>query len=181
MRKISEDRRLWKIVLAGDGAVGKTSLRKQYLGEGFDIDYLSTMGADFALYDTEIESTQIRWQIWDLAGQPVFKDVVKAYYTKIFGGVLVYDVTRRQTFNNIEQWLTDLQENSGRETKVPVVLLANKIDLREEGAETVSTDEGKKLAEKLGLRFIETSAKTGEGVKRAFDFLGEEILAYTSQ
>ncbi len=181
VRKISEDRRLWKFVLAGDGAVGKTSLRKQYLGEGFDTDYLSTMGADFALYDTEVGNTKIRWQIWDLAGQPVFKDVVKAYYTKIFGGVLVYDVTRRQTFENVEKWLTDLWTNSGRTPNVPVVLLANKIDLREEGAETVSTEEGKKLAEKLGLKFIETSAKTGEGVKKAFDYLGEGILKYTSQ
>ena len=102
MIKISEDRRLWKIVLVGDGAVGKTSLRKRYLGEGFDTDYLSTMGADFALHDTNIKDTQIRWQIWDLAGQPMFKDVVQAYYTKVFGGVAVYDVTRRQTFDNVE-------------------------------------------------------------------------------
>ena len=77
---MSDDIRLWKIVLVGDGAVGKTSLRKQYLGLGFETDYLSTMGADFALHDTSIEDTQIRWQIWDLAGQPVFKDVVKGLY-----------------------------------------------------------------------------------------------------
>ena len=178
---MNDDRRLWKIVLAGDGAVGKTSLRKRYLGEGFDTDYLSTMGADFALYDTEIKNTQIRWQIWDLAGQPVFKDVVKAYYTKIFGGVLVYDVTRRQTFTNIEKWLNDLRQNSGREPNVPVVLLANKIDLRDEGAEAVTTDEGRQLAGKFGLYFIETSAKTGTGVKGAFNHLGKEILSYTSK
>ncbi|MFX0086169.1 MAG: Rab family GTPase [Candidatus Hodarchaeota archaeon] len=180
MIKISEDRRLWKIVLVGDGAVGKTSLRKSYLGEGFDTDYLSTMGADFALYDTEVNETQIRWQIWDLAGQPIFKDVVQAYYTKVFGGVLVYDVTRRQTFENVEKWLNDLWENSGREKKVPVVLLANKVDLRDEGAESVSPDEGKELAENLGLYFIETSAKTGKGVETAFAELGKRILEYTS-
>ena len=165
---MSDDRRLWKIVLVGDGAVGKTSLRKQYLGQGFDTDYLSTMGADFALHDTTIENTQIRWQIWDLAGQPVFKDVVRAYYTKIFGGVLVYDVTRRQTFENVEKWLNDMWSHSGREKNVPVVLIANKVDLREEGAETVSTDEGKKLSGSLGIPFIETSAKSGDGVDAAF-------------
>jgi small GTP-binding protein len=177
---MSDDRRLWKIVLVGDGAVGKTSLRKQYLGQGFDTDYLSTMGADFALHDTTIENTQIRWQIWDLAGQPVFKDVVLAYYTKIFGGVLVYDVTRRQTFENVEKWLNDMREHSGREKNVPVVLLANKIDLREEGAETVSTEEGKNVAAKLGIPFIETSAKSGDGVEAAFEQLGNLILQYTS-
>jgi small GTP-binding protein len=177
---MSDDRRLWKIVLVGDGAVGKTSLRKQYLGLGFETDYLSTMGADFALHDTAIEDTQIRWQIWDLAGQPVFKDVVKAYYTKIFGGVLVYDVTRRQTFSNVEKWLNDMWSNSGREENVPVVLLANKIDLREEGAETVSTEEGQKLADSLGVFFIETSAKSGEGVDAAFEKLGKDILKFTS-
>ncbi|UCE13678.1 MAG: GTP-binding protein [Candidatus Heimdallarchaeota archaeon] len=177
---MSEDHRLWKIVLVGDGAVGKTSLRKRYLGEGFETDYLSTMGADFALYDTNINETHIRWQIWDLAGQPVFKDVVKAYYTKIFGGVLVYDVTRRSTFENVEKWLNELQENSKRDKTVPVVLFANKIDLQEEGAETVSPDEGKALADRLGLSFYETSAKTGEMVTAAFEKLGKEILDFTS-
>lgn len=178
---MSEDRRLWKIVLMGDGAVGKTSLRKRYLGEGFDTDYLSTMGADFALYDTKVEETHIRWQIWDLAGQPVFKDVVKAYYTKVFGAILVYDVTRRQTFESTEKWLDDLWTNSKRDQNVPVVIIGNKIDLREEGAETVSTDEGQRLADRLGLNIIETSAKTGEGVQKAFDQLGTEILDFTSK
>ena len=177
---MSEDVRLWKIVLVGDGAVGKTSIRKRYLGLGFETDYLSTMGADFALHDTTLKETQIRWQIWDLAGQPMFKDVVQAYYTKIFGGVVVYDVTRRQTFDNVEIWLNDMWKNSGRDRNVPVVLLANKVDLREEGAETVSTDEGKKLAESLGIPFIETSAKSGKGVEAAFDKLGKNILEYTS-
>lgn len=178
---MNDDRRLWKIVLAGDGAVGKTSLRKRYLGEGFNTDYLSTMGADFALHDTKVGETEIRWQIWDLAGQPVFKDVVKAYYTKVFGGVLVYDVSRRQTFENVEKWATDLWDNSGREQKVPVVLLANKTDLRDEGVEAVTTEEGQKLAERLGVPFIETSAKTGSGVDNAFAHLGKDILNFTKQ
>ena len=177
---MSDDRRLWKIVLTGDGAVGKTSLRKRYLGLGFETDYLSTMGADFALHDTTVEEAQIRWQIWDLAGQPMFKDVVQAYYTKIFGGVIVYDVTRRQTFENVEKWVNDMWKHSGREEKVPVVLLANKIDLRDEGAETVSTEEGQKLADSLGVPFIETSAKSGEGVNAAFEKLGKDILDFTS-
>jgi len=177
----NEDHRLWKIVLIGDGAVGKTSLRKRYLGEGFETDYLSTMGADFALYDTTVKETHIRWQIWDLAGQPVFKDVVKAYYTKVFGGILVYDITRHQTFKNVEKWLNDIRENSKRDRDVPVILLANKSDLREEGTETVSTDEGKALADRLGLNFIETSAKTGEGVQAAFNQLGTKILDFTSE
>ena len=177
---MSDDRRLWKIVLCGDGAVGKTSLRKQYLGLGFETDYLSTMGADFALFDTTIGETQIRWQIWDLAGQPMFEDVVTAYYTKIFGGVVVYDVTRKQTFDNVKRWVNNMLSNSGRDKDVPFVLLANKIDLREEGAETVSTEEGQKLADSLGVPFIETSAKSGEGVQEAFARLGKEILDFTS-
>lgn len=179
---MSDDRRLWKIVLVGDGAVGKTSLRKRYLGEGFESDYLSTMGADFALYDTIVGTTEIRWQIWDLAGQPVFADVVKAYYTKIFGAIIVYDVTRRQTFDNSENWLNDISANSGRDRQVPVVLLGNKIDLRyEEGAEATSSEEGQAFADRLGAPLIETSAKTGAGVQAAFDKLGQAILEYTSK
>ena len=179
---MSDDKRLWKIVLVGDGAVGKTSLRKQYLGEGFESDYLSTMGADFALHDTTIGTTQVRWQIWDLAGQPVFADVVKAYYTQIFGGILVYDVTRRQTFENTENWLSDIRSHSGRDRQVPVVLLGNKIDLRdEEGAESTSSEESQALADRLGVPLVETSAKTGSGVQAAFEKLGKAILEYTSK
>ena len=81
---------------------------------------------------------------------------------------------------NIEKWLNDMWKHSGREKNVPVVLLANKVDLREEGAETVSTEEGQKLADSLGIPFIETSAKSGEGVNTAFEKLGKNILSYTS-
>lgn len=179
--KPAKDARFWKIALTGDGAVGKTSIRKRYLGEGFSGDYISTFGADFALHTTDIGDTNIQWQIWDLAGQPRFTEVIKAYFNRIFGAVLVYDVTRQTTFENVENWINEIWDNSGRKEKVPIVLLANKIDLREEGLGQVSTDEGRRIAEENGLIFIETSAKTGEGINEAFEKIGLKILEFTAK
>lgn len=175
---MSEDRKLWKITLCGSGAVGKTTLRKRYLGESFEANYMSTVGADFSLYETKINSTNVAWQIWDLAGQPLFSDVIKSYYHKIFGSILIYDITRRKTFEEVENWVNDIHKNSTREKPVPVILVANKIDLRD-SAESVSTEEGEALAKKLGIPFLETSAKTGDGVKKAFELLGQAIAEYT--
>jgi Ras-related protein Rab-11A len=173
---------VWKVVLVGDGAVGKTSLRRNYLGEGFESEYQQTFGADFALHDMNVGGTQIKWQIWDLAGQPEFRNVNKAYYDRIFGGVVVYDITRQETLDNIAKWVSDLWSNTGRNRRVPVVLLGNKIDLREENGATISTGEGREQAGRLGItKFIETCAKTGHGVEVAFEQLGKDILEFTRE
>ena len=85
---------LFKIVLVGDGAVGKTSIRRQYMGEGFKTDFLATMGADFAYLKTNIDGYNIEWSIWDLAGQATVRSVMKSYFKGPMGALAVYDVTR---------------------------------------------------------------------------------------
>ena len=96
-----ENKLKFKIVLAGDGAVGKTSLRKRYMGKGFG-SYEPTLGADFVIYDTEIDTTIIKFQIWDLSGRPRFKEVVKDYYEGSAGAIVVYDVTRPDSLDNLK-------------------------------------------------------------------------------
>ena len=105
---------LMKIVLAGDGAVGKTALRERYLGKGFSSNYMMTIGADFALKEATIREKSIKFQIWDLAGQPRFNSVRELYYRGSHGAMLVFDLTRRESFTNLYLWIDELLKNSGK-------------------------------------------------------------------
>ena len=173
---------LYKIVLLGDGMVGKTTLRRVFMGEGFRETYMMTFGCDFAVKDVILENdVKIRLQIWDLAGQPSFEKIRKSYYKGSKGAILVYDTTRKETLEHVPLWVKELLSNTGNR-EIPIVLVGNKIDLRTEKEPHVSTEEGLKmmkfLQENFGLNvlFIETSAKTGENVDTAFKILAGEIL-----
>lgn len=181
-----EEVRVVKIILLGDGAVGKTSLRRRFLGKGFSSEYLMTIGADFAFSSIQINEATLNCQIWDLAGQPRFSGVRKAYYSGCFGGILVFDRTRPKTLDNTMLWLKDLWKDSGH-GPIPFILLGNKSDLLNE--ENLQLDEKAKswaegISEEIfptkGFRatFLKTSAKTGLNVNKAFEVLGNEILNY---
>lgn len=181
---------LMKICLIGDGAVGKTALRERYLGKGFAANYLMTIGADFAVNHMEIDGRSIKFQIWDLAGQERFGSVRSLYYSGSHGALMVFDVTRDGTFNNlIEGWLPELQKHL-RTGPIPVILLGNKIDLRDPNdASHIQLDQGQKLADRLSqlysngdmpVPYLETSAKTGENVVEAFTMLARQIIKYSS-
>ncbi|MHA2030534.1 MAG: Rab family GTPase [Candidatus Kariarchaeaceae archaeon] len=165
-----------KIVLAGDVRVGKTTLRLRYLGEGFRKKYMSTLGADFAVkkyYNDQI-------QIWDLAGQQSFRVIVRNYYVGAHGVVLVFDLTRIDTLSGLTNWIDECLDILGE--LIPIIIVGNKLDLREPGSENITTefayDYIKKLSTKYGQNFnyIETSALTGEKIDTAFEFLIQEIL-----
>lgn len=170
-----------KIVLAGDGAVGKTALRERYLGHGFKSQYLMTIGADFALKTVDIEKQQVKFQIWDLAGQQRFQAVRSVYYAGSLGALLVFDITRRDSFENIEMWLDEIWKHNGK-GHIPVVILGNKYDLRDQTPGCVEEKEALDLAKNLSkktkekgfeVKFLNTSAKTGLNVADAFQTLGE--------
>ena len=176
----------FKIALLGDGAVGKTALRRAYLGEGFKSEYLMTIGADFALKETTIHNNKIKFQIWDLAGQPRFSNVRGSYYNGCFGAVIVFDRTRPDTFASILQWLNELWKGSNH-GPVPFVLLGNKSDLLDN--DTLKMDiQADKLMQmfnnetvaRIGfeVRYFFTSAKTGLNISVAFEFLAQQILAW---
>ena len=175
----------------GDGAVGKTSLRRTFMGMPFEGDYQLTIGADFSLKELLVgrpedeDKFHLKFQIWDLAGQPRFQEVRSLYYSGSMGAVLVYDMTRPKSFENIPNWLSEIKKYS-KKGPVPVVLLANKSDLKNESEHIVETDEGIALSQIISksyysdetqqeIPFFETSAKTGENVEAAFTKLAELI------
>ena len=177
---------LMKIVLAGDGAVGKTALRERYLGKGFSSNYMMTIGADFALKEAIIREKSIKFQIWDLAGQPRFGTVRSVYYYGCLGALLVFDVTRPDTFTNLESWIEEIFKHNGK-NEIPVVLLGNKADLRDQFPNHVTDSQAEEYAAKLSertqragfpVRYMSTSAKTGLNVSAAFDMLGNVYLDY---
>ncbi len=177
---------VYKIALIGDGGVGKTSIRERYLGKEFNAQYLLTIGADFSMCDTEINGFPIRYQVWDLAGQKRFEVVREAYYKGCIGALLVYDVTRPESFYNMHLWINELWTKNGF-GRVPIVVLANKIDLYELVDTAISPQKGRTFTDKLSLltesdgfmcHFIETSAKTGENITQAFSLLGENVMKF---
>jgi small GTP-binding protein len=177
-----------KVCLLGDGAVGKTALRERYLGKQFSSGYVMTIGADFAVKKTEIKSDgesgsqTVKFQIWDLAGQPRFNSVRELYYKGSHGGLLVFDITRRDSFNNLNAWVEELYKNSGR-GNMPITLLGNKVDLRDETEDPVTEEEAREyikvLKKQYNIEFevpyLETSAKTGVNVEESFNLLAITI------
>jgi small GTP-binding protein len=170
------NRVVYKIVLLGDGGVGKTSIRRRYLGEGFSNDYLMTIGAEFAVKRFDDSADVL--QIWDLAGQPRFDGVRQAYYAGTSAAILVYDITRPDTFYSISNWIAEILTHRNLDRPLPLILVANKNDLSyDENYSVVTTEQGiaysKDLSDwaKLEVPFIETSAKTGFNVSKMFDEL----------
>ena len=175
--------------MIGDGGVGKTAIRERYLGKNFTPEYLLTIGADFSMCEDEINGIPIRYQVWDMAGQKRFDCVRDAYYKGCIGALLVYDISRSDSFFNMPKWISELWSKNGF-GRVPIIVVANKIDLREinEDFQTlISSQQGKeftyqlnKITEPNGFNcyFIETSAKTGENVSQAFSLLGINIMRF---
>ncbi|MFX0115193.1 MAG: Rab family GTPase [Candidatus Hodarchaeota archaeon] len=176
----------FKITILGDGLVGKTSLCNRFLGKAFPGDYIMTMGTDISLKEVKFNEKRVKLQIWDIAGQKFFKAVRKAYFSGAVGALFVFDITRSETLKNGVGWVQEFWAQNGK-GKCPVVILGNKIDLRESTPEAVSPEEGQALAYELSdptkqigfeIPYLETSAKTGENVDRAFFLLTEGILAF---
>lgn len=175
-----------KVILAGEAEVGKTSLRRSYLGEGFVKNHLQTIGADFASLPKSIKDFNVLFQIWDVAGQDIFENVRMMYYKGTLGALMVFDATKIATFRALDRWIKELAEGTERGI-VPFFILGNKMDLvtpakktklKEQVSKYVS-DLNKKYSDKgFVVEYIETSAKTGENVELAFEKLGVKIIDY---
>ncbi|KAI9162034.1 hypothetical protein LWI28_023114 [Acer negundo] len=162
---------LFKIVLIGDSAVGKSNLLARFARNEFYPNSKSTIGVEFQTQKMEINRKEIKAQIWDTAGQERFRAVTSAYYRGAVGALLVYDISRRQTFDSIGRWLNELHTHS--DMNVVTILVGNKSDLKD--AREVTTAEGKTLAEAEGLFFMETSALDSSNVTAAFQTVVKEI------
>ncbi|TDH70320.1 hypothetical protein CCR75_002231 [Bremia lactucae] len=168
---------LFKIVLIGDSGVGKSNLLSRFTRNEFHLESKSTIGVEFATKSIVAEGKTIKAQIWDTAGQERYRAITSAYYRGAVGALLVYDITKHGTFENVERWLKELRDHADAHTVI--MLVGNKSDLRHLRA--VSTEEAMAFAEKQTLAFIETSALEATGVDTAFQRLLTEIYKLMSR
>ncbi|MFX0108279.1 MAG: Rab family GTPase [Candidatus Hodarchaeota archaeon] len=164
----------FKVVMLGDGAVGKTALTTRFTQGGFEADYKRTIGSDFAIKKLTLKEldANVTLQVWDLAGQPRFEIVRQGFYRGARGGLLVYDVTRRRTFLNLDTWKNECMKNLGYE--IPLVVVANKVDLAD--SRVVPTEEGEKYVKDNEYLYVESSALTGENVEQAYATLCKVMI-----
>jgi small GTP-binding protein len=168
---------LFKYIIIGDPSVGKSNLLMKFAHNKFTEEYQATIGVEFGAKNIEINKKIYRIQIWDTAGQENFRSITRAYYKNSVCAMVVYDITRRESFDHIVNWIEDVHNQSPK--TITIVLIGNKIDLEDQRA--VSYDEGNDFAIKNGIIFTETSAKSGEGVDEIFKKSAEEIESKMKQ
>ena len=151
--------------------VGKSCLLLQFTDKRFQPVHDLTIGVEFGARMVTIDNKQVKLQIWDTAGQESFRSITRSYYRGAAGALLVYDITRRDTFKHLSRWLEEARQHS--QSNMVIMLIGNKNDLEHRRA--VSTEEGRAFAEQNGLIFLETSAKTAFNVENAFVNTAEKI------
>ena len=155
---------LLKYIIIGDSAVGKSNILTQYGYEKFSEEFQSTLGVEFAAKNAVIDNKIYRIQIWDTAGAESFRSITRAYYKNSVCAFIVYDITKRETFENVQVWLDDIKNQCPQ--TVLLVLVGNKLDLENE--RQISYEEGESFAQKNNMYFFETSAKTGVNIENLF-------------
>jgi small GTP-binding protein len=169
-----------KVLLTGAAAVGKTSLVQRFIKNRFAANYKLTVGVDILTKDVEFKPQEIATlSIWDIGGQQRFEFIRSTFYKGAAGALLVFDLTREQTYTETRKWLTEIRQFAGE--KIPFVLIGNKLDLMEDVGVVIDRDEARRFAENEGSIYIETSAKTGERVDEAFTELTRRIIDSRSQ
>ena len=152
--------------------MGKSCILLQFTDNKFRYQHELTIGVEFGAKTIDINGKSIKIQIWDTAGQEAFQAITRTYYKGAIGALLVYDITRRETFTHVTKWLDDVRTNSSK--NVTVILIGNKKDL--EDKRQVSYEEGEAFAKENGLMFLETSAKTAYNVVESFNLSAQCIL-----
>ena len=175
----------YKIILIGDSAVGKTCIFKKITSGMFNPKSISTIGMDrrtlsFSIKDSEGKDLEVEVQLWDTAGQERFRSITNTYYKSSQGLLLIYDITKRDSFNSVENWINNVKDSLGGEDKYLIVLIGNKVDLAEDNPDTreVNLDEAEEICKKEGIYWGgECSAKdfTPEQLKEIFTKYTQEI------
>ncbi|PWZ38033.1 GTP-binding protein YPTM1 [Zea mays] len=155
---------LFKLLLIGDSSVGKSCFLLRFADDSYVDSYISTIGVDFKIRTVEVEGKTVKLQIWDTAGQERFRTITSSYYRGAHGIIIVYDITDMESFNNVKQWLDEIDRYAN--DSVRKLLVGNKCDLAENRA--VDTSVAQAYAEEVGIPFLETSAKESINVEEAF-------------
>ncbi|KAM9987646.1 hypothetical protein ACTFIZ_003013 [Dictyostelium cf. discoideum] len=167
-----EEDKQYKVLLIGDSDVGKTSIVKRFSDDTFDEDLLCTIGVEFKMKEVKVDGKKVDLCIWDTAGQEKFRALISSYYRGAHGIILTYDVTKRESFDNLNYWLNEV-ENFANRSNLVKLLVGNKID--KENRE-VTREEGAEFAKKKAMLFIECSAKSKIGIQQAFEELAQKII-----
>ncbi|KAH3757033.1 Ras family protein [Pelomyxa schiedti] len=162
---------LFKLLLIGDSGVGKSCLLLRFADDTYTESYISTIGVDFKIRTIELDSKTIKLQIWDTAGQERFRTITSSYYRGAHGIIIVYDITDAVSFNNVRQWLQEIERYACE--NVNKLMVGNKSDLTTKRAVEYNT--AKEFADGLGITFLETSAKNSTNVEQAFLKMAAEI------
>ncbi len=173
---MSEKKKIFlKGVVIGDGSVGKTSLIIRHVDKAFETDYKPTLGFDISLKTVSIEDkSEAELLIWDIGGQAIFKDIRESYLEGAHCALLVYDITKQESFDNLGNWLDELKKFAG---DIPFILVGNKLDL--EKNRKIQKKLGEEKAKEIGaVNFYETSAKSGKDVDMAFEELAKSSVNY---
>uniref|UniRef100_A0A7S1EZY4 Ras-related protein Rab-1 n=1 Tax=Noctiluca scintillans TaxID=2966 RepID=A0A7S1EZY4_NOCSC len=169
----SDHDHLVKLLLLGDSAVGKTCLLNRFCESRFDTNFVVTIGVDFKWKTVEHDGKKLKLQVWDTAGQERFRTITPAYYRAANGVVITYSITDRESFEHVEYWVEQLDQNACE--GVQRILVGNKADLV---PRKVSYEEAEELARRFNMSFFETSAKTGDSVEEAFINIAASVVAH---
>ncbi|KAK9839170.1 hypothetical protein WJX74_010897 [Apatococcus lobatus] len=164
---------LIKLLLIGDSGVGKSCLLLRFSEDSFTSSFITTIGIDFKIKKILLDNKWIKLQIWDTAGQERFRTITSAYYRGAMGILLVYDVTDEASFNNIRNWMRNIEQHAS--DTVNKVLVGNKCDM-DESKRAVPTSKGQALADEFGIRFFETSAKNNSNVDEVFQAVAKDVM-----
>ena len=162
---------MFKVVLVGDSSVGKTNIMSKYLKNEFHEDSKATVGVEFGSKQFSVEGHQIKAQIWDTAGQERYKAITSAYYKGAKGAFVVYDITRKQSFDSVDRWINDLR--AAADKKLTIIIIGNKCDLEDQ--RQVTKEQGEEKAKNSEVAFMETSAFSGENLDKAFEMMMKEV------
>ena len=168
---------IFKIVLIGDSSVGKTNMLSRYISNEYDPNSQSTIGVELSTKTFTFDKDEVKVQIWDTAGQEKYRSITSSYYKGAQGCLLVYDITRKDTFDNIDKWFSELKSSTNNE--INAILVGNKCDLSDKREITI--EEAQKKAKLFNVAFMETSALDGTNIEKAFYELVNNVYQNNKQ